>query len=154
MFNVKAAEGGFQARLLKRQKLTCLRAGGGESTVICRKKQWHFPAERGILDSRVTGCGWRSGGNAMKPVYLSIQQEATGRRMKELLRKNGYSVKDIQEAMGFESPQAVYKWLSGRSLPNLDNFLILSRILHTSIEDILVIDGDIVRYMQTAAVWA
>ena len=90
----------------------------------------------------------------MKPVYLSIQQEATGRRMKELLRKNGYSVKDIQEAMGFESPQAVYKWLSGRSLPNLDNFLILSRILHTSIEDILVIDGDIVRYMQTAVVWA
>ena len=90
----------------------------------------------------------------MKPVYRSIQHEATGRRMKELLRKNGYSVKDIQEAMGFESPQAVYKWLSGRSLPNLDNFLILSRILHTSIEDILVIDGDIVRYMQTAAVWA
>ena len=85
----------------------------------------------------------------MKPVYLSIQQEATGRRMKELLRKNGYSVKDIQEAMGFESPQAVYKWLSGRSLPNLDNFLILSRILHTSIEDILVIDGDIVRYTVT-----
>ena len=84
----------------------------------------------------------------MKPVYLSIQQEATGKRMKELLRKNGYSVKDIQEAMGFESPQAVYKWLSGRSLPNLDNFLILSRILHTSIEDILVVDGDIVRYKQ------
>ena len=36
MFNVKAAEGGFQACLLKRQKLTCLRAGGGKSTVICR----------------------------------------------------------------------------------------------------------------------
>ena len=48
----------------------------------------------------------------MKPVYLSIKQEATGKRMKELFRKNGYSVKDVQEAMGFESPQAVYKWLS------------------------------------------
>lgn len=80
----------------------------------------------------------------MEPVYLSIQQKATGNRIRELLKENGYTVKDIQEAMGFENPQAVYKWLSGRSLPSIDNFLILSRILHTSIEDILVVDGDIV----------
>lgn len=46
--------------------------------------------------------------------------------------------------MEFENPQAVYKWISGRSLPSIDNFLILSKILYTSIEDILVIDGDIV----------
>ena len=45
---------------------------------------------------------------------------------------------------GFENPQAVYKWISGKSLPSLDNFLILSRLLHASIEDILVVDGDIV----------
>jgi len=80
----------------------------------------------------------------MKPIYLSIQQKATGNRIKRLLQENGYTVKDIQEVMGFENPQAVYKWLSGRSLPSLDNLLILSRVLHTSIEDILVIDGDIV----------
>lgn len=80
----------------------------------------------------------------MRPMYLSIRQEATGKRMKELLRDNGYSVKDIQEVMGFENPQAVYKWLSGKSLPSLDNLLILSKLLHTSIEDILVVDGDIV----------
>lgn len=29
-----------------------------------------------------------------------------------------------------------------KSLPSLDNFVILSRLLNTSIEDILVIDGD------------
>ena len=79
----------------------------------------------------------------MKPIYLSIQQKATGERIRELLLKYGYSVKDIQEVMGFENPQAVYKWLSGKSLPSLDNLLILSKVLHTSIEDILVVDGDI-----------
>ena len=84
------------------------------------------------------------GGTNVKPIYLSIQQQATGNRIRELLKENGYTVKDIQEAMGFENPQAVYKWISGRSLPSIDNFLILSKILHTSIEDILVIDGDIV----------
>ncbi len=80
----------------------------------------------------------------MEPMFLSIQQEATGKRIKELLKQNGYSVKQIQEVMGFENPQAVYKWLSGKSLPNVDNLLILSRVLHTSIEDILVVDGDVV----------
>ncbi len=80
----------------------------------------------------------------MEPVYLSIQQKETGKRIKELLHHNGYTVKDIQEIMGFENPQAVYKWLSGKSLPSLDNFLILSKVLHTNIEDILVVDGDIV----------
>ncbi len=35
---------------------------------------------------------------------------------------------------------------AGRSLPSLDNFVILSRLLHTSIEDILVVDGDVVRF--------
>ena len=80
----------------------------------------------------------------MQPVYLSIQQKAAGERIRELLKKNGYTVKDIQKFMGFENPQAIYKWISGRSLPSIDNFLILSKVLHTSIEDILVVDGDIV----------
>ena len=34
--------------------------------------------------------------------------------------------------------------MSGRSLPSLDNLIILSRILHISMEDILVVDGDVV----------
>ena len=66
----------------------------------------------------------------MEPMYLQVLQKETGRQIKKLLVENGYTVKDVQNAMGFENPQAVY---------------ILSRLLHTSIEDILVIDGDIVR---------
>ena len=81
----------------------------------------------------------------MEPMYLSIQQKETGRQIKRLPSEHGYTVKDVQTVMGFENPQAVYKWISGKSLPSLDNFIILSRLLHTSIEDILVIDGDIVR---------
>jgi hypothetical protein len=51
----------------------------------------------------------------------------------------------VQSVMGFENPQAIYKWISGRSLPSLDNLVILSRLLHTSMEDILVVDGDVAR---------
>ena len=69
----------------------------------------------------------------MEPIYLSIQQKETGSRIKSLLRESGYTVRDIQNAMGFENPQAVYKWISGKCLPSLDNFLILSRLLNTTV---------------------
>lgn len=59
--------------------------------------------------------------------------------------EQGYTNRDIQGAFGFENPQAIYKWISGKSLPSLDNFIILSRILHTSIENILVTSEDILR---------
>ena len=80
----------------------------------------------------------------MEPMYVSIQQVETGKHIKELMSKNGYTVKDIQNVMGFEQPKAVYKWLSGKSLPNIDNLVILSKLLNTQIENILVIDEDIV----------
>ena len=80
----------------------------------------------------------------MEPMYLSIQPQETGKKIKSLLTEKGFSVKDVQSAMGFENPQAIYKWISGKSLPSLDNLVILSRLLHTSMESILVVDGDIV----------
>lgn len=55
----------------------------------------------------------------MEPMYLQVLQKETGRQIKKLLVENGYTVKDVQNAMGFENPQAVYKWISGRSLPSL-----------------------------------
>ena len=83
---------------------------------------------------------------AAKELDFLKSRTETGSRIKSLLRESGYTVRDIQNAMGFENPQAVYKWISGKCLPSLDNFLILSRLLNTSIEDILVIDGDIPRF--------
>ena len=79
----------------------------------------------------------------MEPMYLSIQPKETGDHIKKLIKEKGYTVKDVQGAMGFENPQAIYKWMAGRTLPSLDNLIILSRMLHTKMEDILVIDGDV-----------
>ena len=77
----------------------------------------------------------------MQPVFMSIDCEGTGMRIKKLIHESGYSVKDVQNAMGFENPQAVYKWLRGESLPSIDNLLILSKILNKHMESILVING-------------
>ena len=77
----------------------------------------------------------------MKPVYLAVEPAKTGERIRELINRNGMTVRMVQEACGFENPQAVYKWLSGKSLPSLDNLVILSYIFHTSIDNILAVSG-------------
>jgi len=81
----------------------------------------------------------------MEPIYVSINAQATGNRLRSLLAQRGYTVRDIQDVMGFEHPQAVYKWLNGKCLPCPDNLLILSILFGISINDLLVSDGEIPR---------
>ena len=76
----------------------------------------------------------------MSPIYVMIDPIATGNRIKELMELNDVKVCDLQKACGFERPQAVYKWLNGKSLPSMDNMVIIRIILHTTIDDILVIN--------------
>ena len=74
--------------------------------------------------------------------YPVINLQATGERIRELREQNGFSVREVSEYMGFTEPQAVYKWQRGQCLPTVDNLLALSRIFHTSIEDILIGDDE------------
>lgn len=76
--------------------------------------------------------------NMEKTEYPTINLVATGQRIKELRKARGLKVTDLSEYMGFTEPQAVYKWQRGESLPSVDNLYALSRILRTSMEDILV----------------
>ena len=73
----------------------------------------------------------------MLPVIYLVK---TGNNIKSLLAQNNISVTQLQDILGFTSPQAIYKWFWGQSLPSIDNLVILSSILHVSIEDILVIE--------------
>lgn len=70
----------------------------------------------------------------------TINVEETGMRIDMLIHESEYSVRDISEKLGFETPQAVYKWMQGKTLPKLDNLVALAAILNVSIDDILVIE--------------
>lgn len=74
--------------------------------------------------------------------YPVINTEATGKRIKELCRHNKISVNDVKEFMGFENPQAIYKWQRGESLPSIDNFYALSRLLNVPIDSIIISEDD------------
>lgn len=45
---------------------------------------------------------------------------------------------DLQKYFGFTSPQAIYKWQRGDTLPSVDHLFAMSRLLKVSMQDILV----------------
>lgn len=69
-----------------------------------------------------------------------INLPMTGAKINLLRKKANISVKEIQEVFGFESPQAIYKWIHGRNLPTVDNLIILAEIFNVTVDDILSID--------------
>ena len=70
--------------------------------------------------------------------FPTINPEATGKRIAQLRKEKGLTVRDVQNYFGFDAPQAIYKWQSGATLPSVDNLLALSVLLEVSIDSILV----------------
>lgn len=74
----------------------------------------------------------------MSYFYTSIDADATAGRIKELRKMAGLTVRQVANYMGFEEPQAVYKWESGKSLPSLDNLVILAGLYQTTMDSIIM----------------
>lgn len=77
------------------------------------------------------------GGDNVKN-YPVINTVATGKRIKQLCRHSNISVDQVREFMGFENPQAIYKWLRGESMPSIDNFYALSRLLDVPMDSLII----------------
>ena len=71
----------------------------------------------------------------------TINLAQTGANILTLRKKAGLTVRDLQMAFGFNSPQAIYKWQNGATLPSVDNLIGLAVLLNVHIDDILIIDN-------------
>ena len=69
-----------------------------------------------------------------------IDTVATGQNIDSLRISAGMSVRDMQEVFGFSTPQAIYKWIHGTSMPTVDNLVILAAMFEVTIDEIVVID--------------
>lgn len=67
-----------------------------------------------------------------------IDTAATGRKIIELRKDAGMSVSDVQKVFGFTTPQAIYKWQSGKSLPSIDNLIVLADVFGVSMDEIVI----------------
>ena len=68
----------------------------------------------------------------------SIDTEATARRIDSRRLENNLTVRDLQNVFGFSSPQAVYGWIRGKSVPSIDNLVVLASVLNTTIDDLII----------------
>jgi len=73
----------------------------------------------------------------------TIDMVKTGENIDRLRKKNGLTVKQLQDLFGFSTPQAIYKWQHGAALPSVDNLVALSSIFQVSVEEILVLEKEI-----------
>ena len=71
-----------------------------------------------------------------------IDLKKTGQNIMRLRKEADISVRDLQVMFGFTSPQAIYNWQNGISLPSVDNFIVLAAVLGTTIEEIIAIEGE------------
>lgn len=68
-----------------------------------------------------------------------IDTIATGQNIDKLRKAIGLSVKDMQMIFGFTTPQSIYKWLHGESIPTIDNLVILAMILNVTLDEIIIV---------------
>ncbi len=71
----------------------------------------------------------------------SIDLAATGIRITQLRQQSGLTVRDLQDIFGFNTPQAIYRWQRGVTLPTLDNLVVLATVFGTTLDAIVVRTG-------------
>ncbi len=71
-----------------------------------------------------------------------IDLPATGLNIVSLRVHAGLTVRDLQDIFGFGTPQAIYKWQRGDTLPTVDNLAVLAVLFGVKIDDILVFQKD------------
>ena len=69
----------------------------------------------------------------------TIDMAATGRNISDMRKRAGITVSDLQAILGFNTPQAIFKWTRGDTLPTVDNLVILASVFGVKVDDILVI---------------
>lgn len=67
-----------------------------------------------------------------------IDMTATGTNIMRLRINAGMTVKNLQDIFGFSTPQAIYKWQHGETMPTVDNLVVLAAVFGVTVDEILV----------------
>ena len=66
-----------------------------------------------------------------------IDMYKTGQNIKRIMLEKDMTVKDIQTYLELATPQSVYHWFNGRSLPTVDNLYALSELFRMPMDMLL-----------------
>lgn len=74
----------------------------------------------------------------MKRKYPVIDMVRTGQNIKRIMQHKGLTVRDIQEFLALSTPQSIYHWFDGRSIPTIDQLYALSEFFQLPVDALLV----------------
>ena len=69
----------------------------------------------------------------------TIDTKATGMNIKNMIKQRGFKICDVQARCGFNTPQAIFKWMRGDAVPTIDNMIILADMFGTTIDQMIVV---------------
>ena len=69
-----------------------------------------------------------------------IDTKATGANIKAMMKARGIKIADVQDRCGFNTPQAIFKWMRGDSVPTIDNMIIIADMFGVTIDAIIIVN--------------
>lgn len=73
-----------------------------------------------------------------KLTYTALDPVLTGKRIQQVIRANGYTVRELQRSLCLSCPQPVYRWMKGKAMPTVDHLYMMHKIFDTHMEDLVV----------------
>ena len=76
----------------------------------------------------------------MKTTFLRpvLDLDATGVKIKTLMKQRGISPRQMQLILNFPYVQTIYNWFAGKNMPTIDNLVVLAQVLGVAMDDIIV----------------
>ena len=74
-------------------------------------------------------------------MFPIINTEATGKKIRKIMDEKGVTPAMISKVLGGVSNTAIYNWFNGKFLPRMDYFAVISNLLNTPIDDLLVVEN-------------
>lgn len=74
-----------------------------------------------------------------KGLYMCIDMDMTGKRIKDRIKTAGFTVKDVADACCLANPNAVWRWQKGINMPTLDNLVVIAGMCGCGLDDLVVV---------------
>ena len=74
----------------------------------------------------------------------TIDMVKTGEKIEYLRKARGFTVSELQDCLGFNTPQSIYKWQKGKVVPTIDHLVVLSSLFGVTIDEIIIIESNAV----------
>ena len=74
----------------------------------------------------------------------TIDMVKTGEKIEYLRKARGFTVSELQDCLGFNTPQSIYKRQKGKVVPTIDHLVALSSLFGVTIDEIIIIESNAV----------